>query len=100
MPAKKKVAAAKKVAKKVVPVKDTEEDIKDTVKDTVEETAQPSEETVKDIKDTVKDTVLYGEKVLLVEERIMNGRLYKDVRTVAATYLLTPEEYEKTVTEA
>lgn len=37
------------------------------------------------------------ELVVNVENRVMNGRMYKDVRTVNATYLLSPEEYETEV---
>lgn len=35
-----------------------------------------------------------GEVIVSVDNRIMNGRVYKDIRTVEATYLETEEAYE------
>ena len=39
-----------------------------------------------------------GEVITNVENRISNGKMYKDIRTVVATYMESPEDFEAGVT--
>ena len=38
--------------------------------------------------------VLNGETIVRVDNKILNGRMYKEVQTVQATYLLTADEFK------
>jgi len=40
---------------------------------------------------------LYGETIVRVDNKILNGRMYKEVQTVQAIYLLTADEFKANV---
>lgn len=105
---------AKKTTKKVAKLVEKEpEVVEEVVEETSSETPEPEpiveEKTTNEPVDefagvpepeeeAIKQEYYRNELVIGVENRIMNGRMYKDVRTVQATYLLTTEEYEAEIT--
>lgn len=55
------------------------------------ETTEPEEEVT--VSDTAKQDYFRGNAVIRVDNRIQNGRVYKQVQTVTETYLVSEDEY-------
>lgn len=80
----------------------TEDDTESASTGTTEPDTTPTEPTVTEtepaeVKEEVVVDVFRGAAVTRIENRVQNGRVYKQVSTVTATYLVTPDEYAKEV---
>jgi len=94
--AKKK--AAKKEAPKKVEVSNTKpEEVKEEV--IVEVAPVEAEAETKPVEEGEEAVTLHydGDLVISVEDKIVHGNLWKEVRCIKATYLLSTEEFEKKV---
>ena len=76
-----------------------EEEVVDDEEELVEDEEEYEPTPIQDVKDKVVVKTWNGEVILGVDNRIMNGRLYKDVRTVQATYLVSAGEFVEGVIE-